>query len=299
MKNNLPNFIIIGAMKAATTSAYTYLLQHPDVFMTKVKEPLFFNNYKQENDYFIKGRKGVKNRTLQEYKSLFDNVKNEKAIGEASPAYILNEMAPNLIKELIPDVKIVAILRQPIDRAYSNFLHAKRDKREPIDDFETAFEKEEERIKNNWSPLYYYKSQGYYFHLLSRYYAIFNNANIKVLLFDDFIKNPIACTQEIYKFLEVNPAFIPDTSNIANISGVPTNNIIGKTVSFLRHYRLLPKFHISKILPKWVVQIMFKLAYKKPEPISSVLRKKLTNKYYKEDILELEKLIGKDLSHWL
>ena len=286
-------------MKAATTSAYTYLLQHPDVFMTKVKEPMFFNNYKQENDYFIKGRKGVKNRTLQEYKSLFDNVKNEKAIGEASPAYILNEMAPNLIKELIPDVKIVAILRQPIDRAYSNFLHAKRDKREPIDDFETAFEKEEERIKNNWSPLYYYKSKGYYFHLLSRYYAIFNNANIKVLLFDDFIKNPIAFTQKIYKFLEVNPAFIPDTSNIANISGVPTNNIIGKTVRFLRYYRLLPKFHISKVLPKWVVQIMFKLAYKKPEPISSVLRKKLTNKYYKEDILELEKLIGKDLSHWL
>ncbi len=286
-------------MKAATTSAYTYLLQHPDVFMPKVKEPMFFNNYKQENDYFIKERKGVKNRTLQEYKSLFDNVKNEKAIGEASPAYIYNEKAAKLIKEGIPSVKIIAILRQPVDRAYSNFLHAKRDKREPIDDFETAFEKEEERIKNNWSPLYYYKSKGYYFHLLSRYYAIFNNANIKVLLFDDFIKNPIACTQEIYKFLEVNPAFIPNTSNIANISGVPTNNIIGKTVRFLRYYRLLPKFHISKILPKWVVQIMFKSAYKKPKPISSVLRKKLTNKYYKEDILELEKLIGKDLSHWL
>jgi len=111
IKNNLPNFIIIGAMKAATTSAYTYLLQHPDIYMPKVKEPMFFNNYKQENDYLIKGRKGVKNRTLEKYKSLFNNVKNEKAIGEASPAYILNEMAPKLIKELIPQVKIIAILR--------------------------------------------------------------------------------------------------------------------------------------------------------------------------------------------
>lgn len=71
-------------MKAATTSAYTYLLQHPDIYMPKVKEPMFFNNYKQENDYFIKGRKGVKNRTLEKYKSLFNNVKNEKAIGEAT-----------------------------------------------------------------------------------------------------------------------------------------------------------------------------------------------------------------------
>jgi len=111
IKNNLPNFIIIGAMKAATTSAYTYLLQHPDIYMPKVKEPMFFNNYKQENDYLIKGRKGVKNRTLEKYKSLFNNVKNEKAIGEASPAYILNEMAPKLIKELIPQVKIIVILR--------------------------------------------------------------------------------------------------------------------------------------------------------------------------------------------
>ena len=97
-------------MKAATTSAYTYLLQHPDIYMPKVKEPMFFNNYKQENDYFIKGRKGVKNRTLEKYKSLFNNVKNKKAIGEASPAYILNEMAPKLIKELIPQVKIIGVL---------------------------------------------------------------------------------------------------------------------------------------------------------------------------------------------
>lgn len=286
-------------MKAATTSAYTYLLQHPDIYMPKVKEPMFFNNYKQENDYFIKGRKGVKNRTLEKYKSLFNNVKNEKAIGEASPAYILNEMAPKLIKELIPQVKIIAILRQPIDRAYSNFLHAKRDKREPVNDFETAFEKEEKRIKNNWSPLYYYKSKGYYFHLLSRYYALFNKENIKVLLFEDFVKNPIACTQEVYQFLEVDTSFVPDTSKSANVSGVPTNSIIGKTVSFLRHYRLLPKLSISTILPKWAVQTLFQSAYKKPEPISSELRKKLTDKYYKEDILQLEKLIEKDLSHWL
>ena len=65
MKNNLPNFIIIGAMKAATTSAYTYLLQHPVIYMQKVKEPMFFNNYKQENDNFIKGRKGVKTEPLK------------------------------------------------------------------------------------------------------------------------------------------------------------------------------------------------------------------------------------------
>ncbi len=101
MQKKKPNFIIIGAMKAATTSLYTYLKQHPDIFMTKVKEPMFFNNFNQEKDYKIIGSKSKKVNTLEGYFSLFDDVKNEKAIGEASPAYIYNEKAPSLISDIL------------------------------------------------------------------------------------------------------------------------------------------------------------------------------------------------------
>ena len=85
MVEKKPNFIVIGAMKAATTSLYTYLKQHPEIFMTKVKEPMFFNNFHQENNYKILGKKSKKPTTLNDYLAMFDDVKNEEAIGEASP----------------------------------------------------------------------------------------------------------------------------------------------------------------------------------------------------------------------
>ena len=149
MVEKKPNFIVVGAMKAATTSLYTYLKQHPKIFMTKVKEPMFFNNFKQENKYKISGKKSKKPTTLKEYLAMFDDVKNEKAIGEASPAYIYNPQAPQLIKEHLSNVKIIAILRQPTDRAYSNYLHTKRADREDAATFQEAIELENKRIKDH------------------------------------------------------------------------------------------------------------------------------------------------------
>ena len=152
-----PTFIIIGAMKAATTSLYTYLKQHPDIFMTSVKEPMFFNNFKKDQNYLIKGKKTKKVTTLKQYYNLFNAVKSEIAIGEASPAYIYNSDCPRLIKSHLPKIKIIAILRQPVERAYSNYLHVQKSGREIIHDFEEAFNAEKIRIKENWSPLYHYK----------------------------------------------------------------------------------------------------------------------------------------------
>ena len=298
MKNNLPNFIIIGAQKAATTSLYTYLRQHPEIFMTKVKEPMFFNNYKQKSTFLVKGRKIARNKTLEAYKSLFDNVKNEKAIGEASPEYIYNKKATALIKKEIPNVKIIAILRQPVERAYSNFLHTKRAGREPLDDFKKAFALEDERINEHWSPLYHYKSKGFYFKQLQRYFDLFPKDNIRILLFEDVIKNPILTTQEIFKFLNVDTNFTPETFRKMNVSGTP-KGILGWIIMKLRFYNLLPNIQFNKYLPDFITSLLFKSAYSKPEKLNEKLKKELTDKYYKTDILQLEKLIEKDLSHWL
>ena len=298
MKNTLPNFIIIGAQKAATTSLYTYLRQHPEIFMTKVKEPMFFNSYKQKDIFFTKGRKIARNKTLEEYKSLFDNVKNEKAIGEASPAYIYNKKTTTLIKKEIPNVKIIAILRQPAERAYSNFLHARRAGREPLDDFEKTFVLEDKRINENWSPLYHYKSKGFYFKQLQRYFDVFPKDNIKILLFEDIIRNPILTTQEIFKFLNVDANFTPETFRKMNVSGTP-KGIFGWLIMKLRFYHLLPNIQFNKYLPDFIIALLFKSAYSKPKKLNENLKKELTDKYYKTDILQLEKLIEKDLSHWL
>lgn len=285
-------------MKAATTSLYTYLKQHPDIFMPEVKEPMFFNNYKQDNNFILKGRKVSKVTTLEQYKALFDGLKDEGAIGEASPAYIYNKKAAELIKEVVPDTKIIAALRQPVERAYSNFLHAKRAGREPENNFAITFELEEERINKNWSPLYHYKSKGLYFKQLQRYFYLFPKENIKIILFEDIVKNPEKVAKEVFEFLQVDTDFTADTSKKANVSGKP-KGILGWLLMQLRYYRLLPNIHLSKYLPQPVMDLLFKSVYEKPEKLDEQLKKELTEKYYKEDLLQLEKLIEKDLSHWL
>ena len=298
MVEKKPNFIIIGAMKSATTSLYTYIKQHPHIFMTKVKEPMFFNNFQQENNYNILGSKSKKSTTLEEYLAMFKDAKNEKAIGEASPAYIYNENAPYLIKEHLPDVKIIAILRQPTDRAYSNFLHTKRADRENVNSFEQAIKIEKERISDNWSPLYHYIQKGFYSVQLKRYYNLFPKENIKVYLFEDLVKNPKVTLKDIFKFLNVDENIEIDSSKKSNVSGTP-NGILGFILKKMRYYNLMPKFVISDYLPTFIINLLFKSVYKDTEKLDSVLRKELTDKYYREEILKLEKLIDRDLSNWL
>ena len=293
-----PNFIIIGAMKAATTSLYTYLKQHPDVFMTSIKEPMFFNNFQKETNFKLHGRKTKKITTFEQYYTLFNSVKNESAIGEASPSYISNKDCPNLIHKHLPNTKIIAVLRQPVARAYSNYLHARRADRESISNFETAFNKETERKTENWSPLYHYKSKGYYAEQLEQYFNLFPKENIKVVLFEDLVKNPIRITQEVFKFLNIDNSFIPDTSKKANVSGTP-KGLFGLFIMKLRYYNLIPNIQFSNYVPGFIIQFIFNSAYKKANPLSADLKKRLTLTYYKEDILKLEKLIGKNLQHWL
>jgi len=298
MVEKKPNFIVIGAMKSATTSIYTYLKQHPDIFMTKIKEPMFFNNYNQDSDYKILGTKIKKLKTLEEYLLMFEDVNDEKAIGEASPAYIYNKKAPQLIKEILPDVKIIAILRHPTDRAYSNYLHVVRADRENSNSFQEAIDKEKERIKENWSPLYHYIEKGYYSVQLKRYYELFPQENIRVYLFEDVIKNTKEILQDIFTFLQVDDILEIDSSKKANVSGTP-RGVFGFLLKKMRYYNLMPKFAISDYLPNFIVRSIFRSAYKDTEKLPLKLKKEITERYYRDEILKLEKLIGRDLSKWL
>ena len=118
----MPNFLIIGANKGGTTSLYNYLNQHPEIFMSPVKEPMFFTtvecNYTKEE----KKSKGLSDAatTIEDYQKLFRGVENEKAIGEASTAYLANPRCAKVIKKYVTDMKLISVLRHPVDRAYSN-----------------------------------------------------------------------------------------------------------------------------------------------------------------------------------
>jgi len=141
MKEKLPNFFIVGAAKAGTTSLYNYLKQHPDIYMSPIKEPnyfakdidinLFRKDYKKTalidtQKYFSKPKLEELHLAfiteLEDYIKLFQKVSNEKVIGETSVSYLYSKVAAKEIKKLVPDAKIVIILRDPIERAYSHYL---------------------------------------------------------------------------------------------------------------------------------------------------------------------------------
>ena len=204
---SLPNFLVIGAAKAGTTSLYYYLKQHPEIFLPFQKELKFFAF---EGETF-----GNAINNIEDYKEQFRDTKAETAIGEISPVYLClaSKSAPK-IKHYLPDVKLIAILRNPVERAYSHFLFraSKSLNAEPLQDFKQAIMEEERRLKEGYSYHFMYKNTGYYYQHLKHYFDLFPKEQIKIYLYEDFTQNTNLVLQDIFRFLNVNDNFLPDTS---------------------------------------------------------------------------------------
>lgn len=296
----MPNFLIIGAAKAGTTALYRYLKEHPQVYMSPKKEPQFFALEGEKTDFRGPGD-GTKYTYITEFEAycaLFKNVSNEFAIGEASPWYLYEPKAPERIQHYIPNAKLIAILRDPVERAYSNFLNSVREDLEPITDFTQAMQAESERICNNWSPRWYYKQRGFYYAQLKRYFDRFDRNQIKVYLYEDLQSNSIGLMQDMFRFLGVDDTFVPDTFQKHNVSGIPRNKALHK---FLKPSNPIGSI-LRPLLPSKLRQglknslINFNLR-KKPQ-LSSEVRRQFIEEY-REDILKLQDLIQRDLSSWL
>lgn len=188
----MPNFLIIGANKAGTSSLWAYLKQHFSIYMSPIKEPMFFTTEGKVLDIDRPGNeivlKGATNN-IENYLSLFEGVSNEKAIGEASTAYLHNPVAAGRIKHYIPHAKLIALLRDPVERAYSNYLMYVRWGLETLD-FAQAIKEEETRIRNNWPNGWHYVSLGFYYERLKRYFELFKQSQIKVYLYEEWNSEP-------------------------------------------------------------------------------------------------------------
>ena len=299
-KNTMPNFLIIGAAKSGTSALYHYLKQHPQIYMSPIKEPYFFAFEGEKLNY--KGPGVAINDSsitdIESYRSLFKGVSDEVAIGEASTLYLYVPKASTLIQHYVPNIKLIVILRNPVDRAYSSFMHLIRDEREPITDFAQALKAEESRIKDNWGFLWRYQDFGFYSVQLERYFEKFDRSQIKVFLYDDFKREPITVLQEICSFLNVDQNFMPDMSVKRNVGGVPKNKLLQK---FLKKKPGPVKNLLKKFIPYTVGDkirgylISKNLAKTELQP---ELRSQLVE-VYRQDILKLQDLIEQDLSKWL
>ncbi len=296
----MPNFLIIGAQKAGTTALWHYLDWHPQIYMSPVKEPGFFV-FKDDKPDFC-GPKDLDSfryvtTDLESYSNLFAGASNEIAIGEASTWYLYSSKAPNLIQKYIPNVKLIAILRNPVDRAYSSFMHLIRDEREPESDFAYALKEENSRINNNWEYLWHYRQMGFYSLQIKRYFEKFTPSQIQIHLYEDLNHNPSELLKKIFRFLNVDETQMPEVYTRLNISGTRKSKLIENLLqedNTLKNF-LKPVFPIK--FRKNIANYMRTKNYKKPScPLK--IRQELIE-IFREDILELQDLIQRDLSHWL
>lgn len=307
-KADLPTFFIIGATKSGTSSLYFYLKQHPDVFMPVVKEPHFFA-YEPDTEVreVVAGqlRKNAFTVTqVERYRELFRNASVQRARGEASAMYIYLPGTAARIRSYLPEAKLIVILRNPVQRAYSAYLHQIREGKESLPTFIAALGAEEKRMAEGWAPLYHYQNMGFYFRQLSRFYEQFSTEQIKVFLYEDLERSSGEVTRAIFNFIGVDDTFVPDMKTKYNVTGVPQNRSLHRVYGFLKKpnaFKNWGKQFLSltvrdRVKKRLVAQLEAK-NLRKP-PLSEEAKARLLA-VYRPDILQLQDLLGRDLSHWL
>jgi len=297
----LPNFLIIGAQKAGTTALYKYLNQHPEIYMSPDKEPKYFA---------FKGDKNIifPYRTLDQYEALFRKVTDEKAIGEASTIYLESNIAAERIAQTIPLAKMIAILRNPLERAYSAYIFRTREGRETRNDFSKVLQDEIDIIRNNQHKTLYL-TRGFYAQQIERFYAQFPTEQIKLFLFEDFVNDISGVLVEIYRFLGVDVTFSANTKQKYNVSAIPRNPLAKAALSWLGRQHSL-KMKLRNILPQPIYWSMVAPAGKalneklrtarqiKPPPMD-IQSQDILRELYREDIEKLHHITGLPVMHWL
>ena len=296
-----PNFFIPGAPKSGTTSMYHYLRQHPQIYMSRVKEPQFFSTD-------LEMAEGRRICDLDAYLSLFQNAQDAKRIGEASVWNLFSRDAAQNIKAFDPEAKIIIMLRHPADLIYSlhgQFIYSMN---EDILDFEAALAAEPDRQAGRRIPhdalnpqALCYRKVAQYGEQVQRYVDAFGRENVQVILFEDFAGNTAQVYRRTLEFLGVDPGFTPNLE--------PYNVAANKTLRHLAIRRLLKrhawlKRMISNLLPRPVREAventLAKLTgskVKRSAKIPDRLRQELVDDL-RPDVRQLSELLEIDLSHW-
>jgi hypothetical protein len=300
-RTNLPDFLIIGAAKSGTTSLYRYLASHPEIYMSPEKEPRYFgypDTRPECRGPFAEHHNRRIVWQLDGYRRLFAARRDEKAAGEASSMYLHAPQCAAAIQKVIPDVRMLAILRQPVDRAYSHFCDMRRLGREPCRDFGAALAAEEERHRRRWV-FFNYRNAGLYGAQLERFYALFPKEQLLVFLHDDLAANPYSVLGKICRFLGVDDRFPFDTSERHNVTQrMPRSDIVNRMLNRENMAKSAVRLLVPRALRSHVFATLYGWNSVPKPPYPQDIRRQLRD-FYREDILKLEKLIDRDLSAWL
>lgn len=286
-----PNFFIAGVPKAGTTSLHEYLKQHPQIFMPDYKEP----------NYFVHGN-GVEKWV--DYLALFKDATGKKAIGESSAGYCYCEESPGWIKSVLGNVKIIILLRNPARRAFSLYGWMVREGYEDAPTFAEALEREPVRLCDpafraqcpQFFPDYLYFTTGLYFEQVSRYIETFGRDRVKIYLFEEFIKEPLQVCQDVFRFLEVDDGFVPKI-------GLHNEGRVPKSIALQYRLRAELQYRRKYVPHTWRIRLVECLmewnARRGGKPQYDKHLLEILTQRYRQNIEQLQALLGRDLSGWI
>jgi hypothetical protein len=300
-----PNFFIIGAPKCGTTSLYEYLKGHPQVFMSVVKEPCYFS---ADLAMDHSGNFLVYERDAKLYDDLFAEAGDAKIIGEGSTRYLYSHDAARLIHAASPDARIVAMLRNPVDMIHSLHAHKLAAWTEDLDDFEQALDAEADRAQGRRIPefsnpkLSTYRDRARYGEQLPRWFDEFGRDRVKVIIFEDMVRDPATQFRELLEFLDIDPTYVPPSFTAYNSAHGARSRLMRRILN-----GRVPQWFVWTFLPRVIgdrrtrgVVRGFRHSWFHRKPIS---RGKLTPELrarletdFAPDVARLSALLGRDMS---
>jgi hypothetical protein len=315
-QNKEPNFFVIGAAKCGTTTLYNFLEQHNEVYMSPIKEPHFFcsdiriENFSDEYKKYVASRginfneyieSDLKKKhwewyvdNLEGYLKLFKNVNQEKAIGEISNGYLFSTVAANEIKSRYPEAKIIMILRNPIERAYSHYLANLRDGRTTLP-FVDEIKFDNNKTRKGWCISHNYIEMGLYYNQVKRFLDTFPKNQILIFLNEELKSDPKNVGERIFEFIGVNPHAAINYKAKQNEAKIPKS---AKLIKFLTQTGIKRKiFHLLPESTKVKIKPLF--FEKGAVPKMSTENKKWMLHFFEDDIKKTQSLIERDLSNWL
>ena len=279
----LPNFLLLGAKKCGTTALFVMLSQHPDVFFPR-KEIHFFTH---------EGSPPPQPHVVTDfdvYTSLFAQARTIRIRGDASPSYLSAPGAAERIRKRLRSVKLMAILRHPVDRIYSDYMHERMSGKETCPTLAAALKTDE-----NGQRFEYIRKTMYSQHV-QRYFDLFDRKDILITLYDDFETEPRSFVRDVFSFLEIDPSVPIDTTIRTRASGELRNRTL---------HTVLSRTHRAKRAVRSVVPLVFYRQLARSVQSWNIARPELEPETrlrlleeFGDEVDRLERMLGRDLTAW-
>jgi hypothetical protein len=305
----LPNFFVAGAGKAGTTSLHRYLAQHPDIFMSAIKEPSFFADEVRPGNldpvFARRAAKVFENGAgaripwivsdWQDYLALFRDAAGRTAIGESTPTYLWSESAAANIHARIPGAKIVLILRDPAERAFSQYLHQVSEGLTDLS-FREHIEAALRAPRGRLGALHPFLEVGLYCEQVKRYLALFPRESIRIYWYEQDWRDPRRLLRDLFQFLGVDPSFEADLTERAHVRRAPRFGALHRVLKRTQHRWS----GVWSALPASFREGVRGAAFRDGASLTMDPRdRRFLVEYYARDIRNLSLLLNRDLASWL